>query len=370
MAQKKVDANEWEKVRDPDTDSYLDMKWIAERANEHSKKYNLGEISYDFTMGVVKNIIPAIPCSNAMVAASCTVEALKILTFAGRSMNNYMLVNGDGHSAVTQLEACNHNTWMRNLPLKTIVLVSENSTLEDFVNQVGNHRPTNDLLSKYLVPVVFFDEDEEEEAREENKQLVYVVRTDTSEKLVHSWSTETYGVKLENLNTHKDIVKKLVETGSEDDDRFAYDLGSLSLVLVRKNEETNERTFECVHDLKTDIDKKPLLEGEVRIVAIPRISCQSARQAGVWRVLVEFKNAENKNKRVSYQTDDPKVLCKTLKEIEAENEGLVLQGKPITLSDSRLKDGRITVYPFILEHEMGKAFKKAVDENNAVEDDY
>lgn len=365
MAQKKVEANEWKKVRDPDTDSYLDMKWIAEKANEHSKKYNLGEISYDFTMGVVKNIIPAIPCSNAMVAASCTVEALKILTFAGRSMNNYMLVNGDGHSAVTQLEACNHNTWMRNLPLKTIVLVSENSTLEDFVNQIGNHRPTNDLLAKYLIPAVFFDEDEEEDAREENKQLIYVVRTDTSENLVHSWSTETYGVKLENLNTHEDIVKKLIETGSEDDDRFAYDLGSLSLVLVRKDEETNQRTFECVHDLKTDIDKKPLLEGEVRIVAIPRISCQSARQAGVWRLLVEFKN-----KRVSYQTDDSKVLCKTLKEIEAENEGLVLQGKPIVLSDSRLKDGRITVYPFILEHEQGKAFKKAVDENNAVEEDY
>ena len=54
-------------------------------------------------MGVVKNIIPAVPCSNAMSAASCTVEAVKLLTLCGRSMNNNMMVAfktaADAHSS-------------------------------------------------------------------------------------------------------------------------------------------------------------------------------------------------------------------------------------------------------------------------------
>ena len=366
-AQKMVETGMWSKVRDPDSDSRKDMTWIAQKANEHSKKYNLGEITYDFTMGVVKNIIPAIPCSNAMVAASCTVEALKLLTFAGRSMNNYMLVNGDGHSAVTQLEACNHNSWMRNLPLKTILLISENTRIGDFVNQIGNHSPTNNLLATYLIPIVSFDEDEEEDAREEGKQLVYIFRTDTKEKLAHLWSQETVRVKIgDNVKTCGDLVKQLIVAGSEDDNSFEYDMGSLVLVLVRCDEDMKEKTFQCL-DQKCDVGSLSLEEDGVRLVAIPRISCQTSRQAGVWRILLEFKNEEGKNKRLVYMVDDSKSMNKTFKEIEAENKNLVIHGLPITISDSRLKDGRITVYPFITETEQGKAFKNAVEEN-AIDD--
>lgn len=46
------------------------------------------------TQGVVKNIIPAIPSTNAIVAAACTLEAVKAITMCSAGMNNYMMYVG------------------------------------------------------------------------------------------------------------------------------------------------------------------------------------------------------------------------------------------------------------------------------------
>ncbi len=48
-------------------------------------------VTYQLTAGVVKNIIPAIASTNAIVAATCTLEALKMITMCSTGLDNYMM---------------------------------------------------------------------------------------------------------------------------------------------------------------------------------------------------------------------------------------------------------------------------------------
>lgn len=48
-------------------------------------------MTYQLTQGVVKNIIPAIASTNAIVAAACTLEVLKTVTMCSTGMDNYMM---------------------------------------------------------------------------------------------------------------------------------------------------------------------------------------------------------------------------------------------------------------------------------------
>eukprot|EP01062_Namystynia_karyoxenos_P066954 TRINITY_DN60871_c0_g1_i1.p1 TRINITY_DN60871_c0_g1~~TRINITY_DN60871_c0_g1_i1.p1 ORF type:complete len:491 (+),score=164.78 TRINITY_DN60871_c0_g1_i1:77-1474(+) len=69
--------------------------WIAERAQERAAAFGIGEIDYQFTQGVIKNIIPAIASTNAIIAASCCNEVLKMATGCNPLMDNYFMYNGN-----------------------------------------------------------------------------------------------------------------------------------------------------------------------------------------------------------------------------------------------------------------------------------
>ncbi|KAK7020518.1 NEDD8-activating enzyme E1 catalytic subunit [Favolaschia claudopus] len=91
---------EWPRVhgdKPKDTDDPEHIGWLYTVAAARAKEFNIEGVTWALTQGVVKNIIPAIASTNAIIAASCCNEAFKIATSSAAYLNNYfMLIGTDG----------------------------------------------------------------------------------------------------------------------------------------------------------------------------------------------------------------------------------------------------------------------------------
>ncbi|KAI1486298.1 NEDD8-activating enzyme E1 catalytic subunit [Biscogniauxia mediterranea] len=81
-----------------DKDDPEHITWLYQKASARAQEFGITGVTYSLTQGVVKNIIPAIASTNAIIAASCCNEALKIATNAAPALGfeeSYMMYSGD-----------------------------------------------------------------------------------------------------------------------------------------------------------------------------------------------------------------------------------------------------------------------------------
>lgn len=87
-----------------DADNQEHMQWVYSQALKRAELYGISGVTYSLTQGVVKNIIPAIAATNAIISSGCALEALKIVTGFSKTLSNYLTYNGiQGlHTSVTE----------------------------------------------------------------------------------------------------------------------------------------------------------------------------------------------------------------------------------------------------------------------------
>ncbi len=120
--------------RPVDKDSYDDVNWINIEAQKRADSYGIEGVNYSLTLGVIKNVIPAIASTNALIAASTCLEAIKILSGCSKTLNNYFMYMGhegiySDNSEYLKKENCDVcSTRVRN------VKVSAELTLKQFID--------------------------------------------------------------------------------------------------------------------------------------------------------------------------------------------------------------------------------------------
>ncbi|XP_054277704.1 NEDD8-activating enzyme E1 catalytic subunit-like [Macrosteles quadrilineatus] len=76
-----------------DGDDPNHINWIYEKSYERASQFNISGVTYRLVQGVVKNIIPAVSSTNAVIAGACVTEVFKIATSCCMPINNYMVFN-------------------------------------------------------------------------------------------------------------------------------------------------------------------------------------------------------------------------------------------------------------------------------------
>lgn len=121
-----------------DADDPEHTSWLFKTAVARADKFGITGVTYRLTQGVAKNIIPAVASTNAIVAAACANEAVKLATRIAPSMVNYSMYNGtDGVYTFTYENERREDCPVCGKPVPLKMKVKRDSTLAEFVEEIA-----------------------------------------------------------------------------------------------------------------------------------------------------------------------------------------------------------------------------------------
>ncbi|MCP9262357.1 NEDD8-activating enzyme E1 catalytic subunit [Dirofilaria immitis] len=102
-----------------DADNMEHVEWVFNTASKRAEKYNIKGVDLRLTQGVLKRIIPAVASTNAVIAASCALEALKLASNISCPMQNYLnFTNIDGVFMGLDCLVCGEQAQYVDIPAK------------------------------------------------------------------------------------------------------------------------------------------------------------------------------------------------------------------------------------------------------------
>ncbi|GAO50732.1 hypothetical protein SAICODRAFT_5417 [Saitoella complicata NRRL Y-17804] len=143
---------EWPRVftdKKMDADNPEHITWLFQTADARAKEFSISGVTQSLTLGVVKNIIPAIASTNAIIAASCCNEALKIATACNPYLNNYMMYTGDQGVYTYTFEHMKKDECPVCGNLAQDYEIDPEITLEEFIEKL-KERPETQMKSPSL----------------------------------------------------------------------------------------------------------------------------------------------------------------------------------------------------------------------------
>lgn len=124
------------KAFDPDDPEH--MQWVYSEAVKRAELFGIPGVTYSLTQGVVKNIIPAIASTNAIISAACALEALKIVSGCSKTLSNYLTYNGLEGTHIKVTDFVKDKDCLVCGP-GTLVELDTSVTLSQFIELLGEH---------------------------------------------------------------------------------------------------------------------------------------------------------------------------------------------------------------------------------------
>jgi len=121
-----------------DADNSEHMQWVYSQALKRAELYGISGVTYSFTQGVVKNIVPAIAATNAIISSTCALEALKIVTGFSKILSNYSTYNGIAGLHTSVSEFVKENDCLVCGP-GVLIELDTTVTLQKFMDLLAEH---------------------------------------------------------------------------------------------------------------------------------------------------------------------------------------------------------------------------------------